>query len=113
MSGSIKHPSVYIFFGENDADAVLRELEKTHPPGGFFYIAGISHGGDNRVRELKARIQSGESGLSIKRVNIYLVVNTDKENAGDVINISRKLHNSFLEDFTTVILTHCAIKGIQ
>ncbi|MCL2215455.1 MAG: hypothetical protein FWB91_00415 [Defluviitaleaceae bacterium] len=99
MGEVIKHPTVYVFLGgePDTAEAVLREAEQTHPAGGLFYASGED------VRGVKTRIQSGESGLSIKRVNVYAIAEGLTAVQADETGL--RIRDLFREGFTTVKMT--------
>jgi len=92
----IKHPTIYVFSGSTESEGILREAEQTHPAGGLFCAHGIES-----IREVKTRIQSGESGLNIKRVHVYAVANANETTAEAILS----LHDMFREDFTSVVIT--------
>ncbi|MCL2840156.1 MAG: hypothetical protein FWE05_05220 [Defluviitaleaceae bacterium] len=91
----IKHPTVFVFLGNVGEEEILSGAEQTHPKHGFFSIRDIEE-----VDIIKTRIQSGESGLNIKRVHVYVIV---EAGAVDISAIDTAL--IFRRNFATVVLT--------
>ena len=102
----ILHPSVYVFIGKPELSSSITESAMiSHPPKGVFFLQlNKFEETDIIVREVKTNIQLGESGLNIKRVNVYVITSAESD-AGLVLACGNRLKQLFYEDFASCLIT--------
>ena len=100
----ISHPTLYVIIGEKPGK-IESYARETHPEKAAFFLY-LKHleNTETEIRKKISEIQLGESGLSVKRLNIYVVCEAHG-NYDLLEKISTRLKTIIRENFLTSYFT--------